>query len=283
METTALGAAYRRAWRSVSGRTGAEIAALWQRDRTFEPAMGADERQARLCGMAGCGAPPALPTWLIAPASRAGARRARGTNLRRASGIDHAVAARAGQDGQRCPWKPSRRRACHQVWRWCQAPVTHTVPLHTRIRATERSAMRHATFTAVVGLIFAGGAIDAIADTTYDAAAAFSQAPAAFAQATNPNGVWSYGSLPSSVTPATALSVFTEHLTINGLLGWRRNETSREHPALFQSVDDHHVSGQPEDIRPGELSCAPGTVSNVCCDSPPGSPGAIRWPRHSKD
>lgn len=122
--------------------------------------------------------------------------------------------------------------------------------------------MRHATFTAIAGLAIAGGAVDAIADTTYDAAAAFSQAPAAFVQAINPNGVWSYGSLPSTVTPATSLSVFTEHLAINSLLSWRRNESGTGTPGFYfnPSTTTTYRDGQ-QDLRPGELSCAPGAAS----------------------
>ncbi|MBL8383117.1 MAG: glycerol kinase GlpK [Burkholderiales bacterium] len=48
METTALGAAYLAGLAVGFWKDLAEIAALWQRDRTFEPAMGADERAARL-------------------------------------------------------------------------------------------------------------------------------------------------------------------------------------------------------------------------------------------
>jgi glycerol kinase len=48
METTALGAAYLAGLATGFWKDQAEVAALWQRDATFEPEMGADERAARL-------------------------------------------------------------------------------------------------------------------------------------------------------------------------------------------------------------------------------------------
>ena len=48
METTALGAAYLAGLAVGFWRDQSEIAALWQRDRTFEPTMGEDERAARM-------------------------------------------------------------------------------------------------------------------------------------------------------------------------------------------------------------------------------------------
>jgi glycerol kinase len=47
-ETTALGAAYLAGLATDVWRDEKEIARLWARDRTFEPAMSRDEAQARL-------------------------------------------------------------------------------------------------------------------------------------------------------------------------------------------------------------------------------------------
>ena len=49
-ETTALGAAYLAGLAIGFWKTSAEIAAHWQRDRIFEPAMSRDDAQARLAG-----------------------------------------------------------------------------------------------------------------------------------------------------------------------------------------------------------------------------------------
>ncbi len=48
LPTTALGAAYLAGLATGVWRDTAEIAAQWQRERVFEPAMGNDEREARL-------------------------------------------------------------------------------------------------------------------------------------------------------------------------------------------------------------------------------------------
>ncbi len=50
METTALGAAYLAGLAVGFWKDRSEIAALWQRDAVFEPAMGADERASRMAG-----------------------------------------------------------------------------------------------------------------------------------------------------------------------------------------------------------------------------------------
>ena len=49
-ETTALGAAYLAGLATGVWKTSAEIAAQWQRERSFAPGISRDEAQARLAG-----------------------------------------------------------------------------------------------------------------------------------------------------------------------------------------------------------------------------------------
>jgi len=109
--------------------------------------------------------------------------------------------------------------------------------------------IRLASAASLAMCAFAGSA--GAADPVYDAADQFSLAG-------NPNGVWTYGSLP---TGGTALAVFTDHLTINTLISWRRNEGGTGTPGFYANQTAVTYTDFQQNLLPGELSCAPGQNS----------------------
>lgn len=104
----------------------------------------------------------------------------------------------------------------------------------------------------VASLIFAASTEAAL--PVYDAANEFSISNG------NPNGVWSYGSLP---TVGGAFSVFTESLTIVGLTSWRRNEAGSGAPGFYFNPSVNTFSDGQTTLLSGQLMCAPGTT-NLC-------------------